>query len=133
MGWNFERIFISPNCAILISELPTAEISPNPYPTMLEGDTLTLTCKTNEVTSQIKWEKNNVLKIPRANITKNGDSSILVIEKVEVSDSGEYSCEARNKAGSVSSSVNIQIKGNFFLDAELCSCLIVVGECKNLL
>ena len=126
-------IFISPNCVILILELPTAEISPNPYPTMLEGDKLTLTCKTNEVTSQIKWKKNNVLKIPRANVFENGDSSILVIEKVEVSDSGEYSCQALNKAGSASSSVDIEIRGEIVTDAELCSCLIVVGEYNNLL
>ena len=127
------RIFISPNCVILISELPTAEISPNPYPTMLEGDKLTLTCKTNEVTSQITWKKNNVLKIPRANITENDDSSILVIEKVEVSDSGKYSCQALNKAGAASSSVDIEIRGKIVTDAELCSCLIVVGEYNNLL
>ena len=126
MGWDFVRIFISPNCAILISELPTAEISPNPYPTMLEGDKLTLTCKTNEVTSQIKWKKNNI------NINENSDSSILVIEKVEVSDSGKYSCEALNKAGSASSSVDIEIRGKIVFDAELCSCLIVVGEYNNL-
>ncbi|XP_068691047.1 inactive tyrosine-protein kinase 7-like [Montipora foliosa] len=101
----------SSNSTLHVLELPTAEISPNPYPTMLEGFKLTLTCKTNEVTSQIKWKKNNVLKIPRANITENGDSSILVIEKVEVSDSGEYSCQALNKAGSASSSVDIEIRG----------------------
>ncbi|XP_068691056.1 vascular endothelial growth factor receptor 1-like [Montipora foliosa] len=101
----------SSNSTLHVLELPTAEISPNPYPTMLEGFKLTLTCKTNEVTSQIKWKKNNVLKIPRANITENGDSSILVIEKVEVSDSGEYSCQALNKAGSASSSVNVEIRG----------------------
>ncbi|XP_068691081.1 hemicentin-1-like [Montipora foliosa] len=100
----------SSNSTLHVLELPTAKISPNPYPTMLEGDKLTLTCKTNEVRSQIKWKKNNVLKIPRANITENGDSSILVIEKVEVSDSGEYSCQALNKAGSASSSVDIEIR-----------------------
>ena len=124
---------MSPNCVISISELPTAEISPNPYPTMLEGDKLTLTCKTNEVTSRIKWKKNNVLKIPKANITENGDSSILIIEKVEVSDSGEYSCQALNKAVSASSSVDIEIRGKIVTHAELCSCLIVVGEYNNLL
>ena len=127
------RIFISPNCAILMSEFPTAEISPNPYPTMLEGDTLTLTCKANEATWRITWEKNNVSKIQRANITENGDSSILLIEKVEVSDSGEYSCKVLNKAGSASSSVDIKIRGKIILDLELCGCLIVIGECKILL
>ena len=127
MSWNFARIYISPNCAILISEFPTAEISPNPYPKMLEGDKLELTCKANEATWQITWEKNNVSKIQRANITENGDSSILLIEKVEVSDSGEYSCKALNKAGSASSSVYIKIRGKIILDLELCGCLIMIG------
>ena len=126
------RIFISPNCIILMSEFPTAEISPNPYPTMLEGDKLVLTCKANEATWRISWEKNNVSKIQRANISENSDSSILVIEKVEVSDSGEYSCKALNKAGSASSSVDIKIRGKIILNLEVCSCLIVIGECKIL-
>ncbi|XP_068757595.1 neural cell adhesion molecule 1-like [Montipora capricornis] len=99
------------NSSLHVLEFPTAEISPNPYPTMLEGDKLTLTCKANEATWRITWEKNNVSKIPRANITENGDSSILLIEKVEVSDSGEYSCKVLNKAGSASSSVDIKIRG----------------------
>ncbi|XP_068703723.1 vascular endothelial growth factor receptor 1-like [Montipora foliosa] len=99
------------NSSLHVLEFPTAEISPNPYPTMLEGDKLTLTCKANEATWRITWEKNNVSKIPRANITENGDSSILLIEKVEVSDSGEYSCKVLSKAGSASSSVDIKIRG----------------------
>ncbi|XP_068703705.1 tyrosine-protein kinase-like otk [Montipora foliosa] len=97
---------------IEVIEFPTAEISPNPYPTMLEGDKLTLTRKANEATWRITWEKNNVSKIQRANITENGDSSILLIEKVQVSDSGKYSCKVLNKAGSASSSVDIKIRGH---------------------
>ena len=100
---------------------------------MLEGDTLTLTCKASEATWRITWEKNNVSEIQRANITENGDSSILLIEKVEVSDSGEYSCKVLNKAGSASTSVDIKIRGKIILDLELCGCLIVIGECKILL
>ncbi|XP_068703720.1 uncharacterized protein [Montipora foliosa] len=100
------------NSSLHVLEFPTAEISPNPYPTMLEGDKLTLTCKANEATWRITWEKNNVSKIQRANITENGDSSILLIEKVQVSDSGKYSCKVLNKAGSASSSVDIKIRGH---------------------
>ncbi|XP_068713480.1 peroxidasin homolog [Montipora foliosa] len=95
---------------LYVLEYPTAKIFPNPYPTMMEGDKLTLTCQVNEATSLIKWKKNNVSKIQRANITDNGDTSILVIEPVEVFDSGEYSCEALNKAGSADSSVHTKIR-----------------------
>ena len=46
-----------------------------------------------------------------ANITKNGDRSILIIESVKVSDSGEYKCEDNSTAGYASSSVDVEVKG----------------------
>ena len=46
-----------------------------------------------------------------ANITNNGDRSILVIVRVKVSDSGEYVCEAKNAAGTSSSSVDVEVRG----------------------
>ncbi|XP_068705132.1 vascular endothelial growth factor receptor 1-like [Montipora foliosa] len=96
---------------VVSKEYPTAKISSNQRSTILEGDKLTLTCRVNEATSQIKWKKNNVSITQRANITKDGNRSILVIERAEVFDSGKYSCEALNKAGSASSSVDIKIRG----------------------
>ena len=46
-----------------------------------------------------------------ANISKNGDRSILIIERVKVSDSGEYVCEAKNAAGTTSLSVDVEVRG----------------------
>ena len=119
MGLEFVKTFISQNPAILIAEYPTAYISSNQRSTILKGDKLTLTCLVNEATSQIKWKKNDVSIIQRAKSSKDGNRSILVIERAEVFDSGKYSCEALNKAGSASSSVDIKIMGKNILDVEL--------------
>lgn len=78
------------------------------------GDELKLTCTVNTVTKAIKWLKNGVLVSSRARVSpREGDKSILSIEKVVESDSGEYSCEASNEAGIVSrsESVEIQVRG----------------------
>ena len=79
---------------------------------MMKGDKLTLTCTVSESTSEIKWMKNGASVSPRADISDKGDKSTLVIENVETGDSGDYSCEALNQAGSVqSSTVEIKVRG----------------------
>ena len=51
-------------------------------------------------------------EIPRARINENGDESTLVIDGVEVDDSGDYFCEAHNQAGSaMSTKVKIKVRG----------------------
>ena len=77
----------------------------------LEGDKLILTCQANAPTSEIRWTRNTVSKGGKAKITKNEDRSIFIIERVKVSDSGEYVCEANNAAGDASSSVNVTVRG----------------------
>ena len=82
---------------------------------MLEGDKLKLTCQANNATSQIQWKKDNVSVSQRANITQTDYTSILVIEKAESSDSGEYTCEVVNPAGRASAVVRVKIRGNIKL------------------
>ena len=78
----------------------------------MAGDSLTLTCKVNRVTLNIKWKKNGAEDIPGAEIgPRVGDTSTLYIENVVPDDSGVYSCEAHNMAGTVSSTVKITVKG----------------------
>ena len=78
----------------------------------MAGDPLRLTCKVNRVTLNIKWKKNGASDIPRAQISPRvGDERNLYIEKVVPDDSGIYSCEARNMAGTVSSTVKITVSG----------------------
>ena len=102
---NFHGCFLS-------SEKPTVTMSPKVHPSLVEGERLTLTCRANEATKEIRWTKDDLLVNSRANIYPIGSNSTLVIENVLTSDSGRYSCEARNDAGSASSSVDVRVTGN---------------------
>ena len=97
----------------VFQEKPTAEIIPKPYPILTVGDELRLTCQINNATVALKWKKNNKV-IPRAQIdTRLEDkvSKLFIVEVVE-GDSGEYSCEARNRPGIVArSTVKVTVKG----------------------
>ena len=104
----------------VFKEKPSTEVSPRPYPTLTVGDELRLTCKVNEVTVAIKWKKNNDEVISRAQIDTRVDDKLskLFIEEVVEGDSGEYSCEARNRPGIVARStvkINVTGKEDFLL------------------
>ena len=81
---------------------------------MTTGDELRLTCKVNRATVGIAWKKNDDETIPRAQIDTQVDGTLskLFIEGVVEGDSGEYSCEARNRPGIVARSiVKINVMG----------------------
>ena len=64
------------------------------------------------MTLNIKWKKNGASDIPRAKIgPRVGEEITLYIEKVVADDSGVYSCEAHNMAGTASSTVKITVRG----------------------
>ena len=86
-------------------------MSPNPHPSLIEGERLTLTCQANEDTKEIRWTKDDVPVNLRANVHRIGNNSTLVIEKVLTYDSGKYSCKAVNNGGSASSTVDIRVTG----------------------
>ncbi|XP_068712548.1 protein sax-3-like [Montipora foliosa] len=45
-----------------------------------------------------------------AYIAKSGKRNLLIIDSVKVSDSGEYICNAKNAAGTASSSVDVKVR-----------------------
>ena len=103
------------NCltAFLFKGKPSAEVSPKPYPKLSTGDELRLVCRVNKDTIAIKWKKNDDDVIPRAQIETQVDNKLskLFIGNVVEGDSGEYSCEARNRRGIVArSTVKIKVK-----------------------
>lgn len=53
------RVRISLNKLPLILKVgkASAQIIPNPYPTLTTGDVLTLTCQVNEDTINVTWKK----------------------------------------------------------------------------
>ena len=96
----------------VFKEKPTAEVIPKPYPELTVGDELRLTCKINKAT-KVNWKKDDEA-IPRAQIDTQIDNKVskLFIAEVVEGDSGEYSCEARNRPGNVGrSTVKIIVKG----------------------
>ena len=97
----------------LNTEKPIAKVSPKPYPTLTRGDKLRLTCSVNEATVNITWKKDGDPIKERAVIDTQLDetTSYLVIAKVVEEDTGEYSCEARNRLGNVAHSI-VMIKVN---------------------
>ncbi|XP_027035864.1 vascular endothelial growth factor receptor 3-like isoform X5 [Pocillopora damicornis] len=104
---------ISYSITLQVFEKPTAKVSPEPYPTLIQGDKLRLTCSVNEATVNITWRKDGDPIKERAVIYTQLDetTSYLVVEKVVEEDSGEYSCEARNRLGNVARSI-VMIKVN---------------------
>ena len=63
---------------------------------------------------EVNWKKNG-LPLPKNESSTLGDSSTLVISNVGSDDTGDYSCEARNPAGSSSSTVKISVAGRVIL------------------
>ena len=91
----------------------SAQVVPKKYITLTKGDILTLTCKVNEETINVIWKKDGHPKIERAIIDPQLHK--LVITEVVEKDSGEYSCEARNKPGTVARSVvTVNVKSKLF-------------------
>ena len=98
---------------LVLKGKPSAEVSPKPYPKLSVGDELRLTCTVSKATVAISWKKNDNEVIPKAQIDTQVDDqfSKLYIAEVVESDSGEYSCEARNRPGIVArSTVKINVK-----------------------
>ncbi|XP_066015708.1 fibroblast growth factor receptor 4-like isoform X2 [Pocillopora verrucosa] len=104
---------INYSATLQVFEKPTAKVSPKPYLTLTQGDKLRLTCSVNEATVNITWKKDGDPIKERAVIDTQLDetTSYLVIAKVVEEDSGEYSCEARNRLGNVARSI-VMIKVN---------------------
>ena len=93
----------------MITEKPTADIRQKPYPKIPAGGNLVLTCTVSDTTAEVKWKKNGSPVTSRAHISQNGYKSTLVIKNVQSDDSGDYSCEARNQAGFMSSTVEVKV------------------------
>ena len=75
-----------------------------------------MTCIVNKETISIRWKKDGETITERAllnlNTRLNEKNRRLAVFNVVEEDSGEYSCEARNKLGTVARSVvTINVKG----------------------
>ena len=101
------------NCPFYNAGKASAQVIPEKYITLTKGDTLTLTCKVNEETISITWKKDGGQITERA--FTNPRLHKLAISEVVEEDSGEYSCEASNKPGTVARSVvTVNVKSKLF-------------------
>ena len=82
--------------------------------TIFAGEDITLLCKVRGLKVEVNWTKNG-LPLPKNDSNTLGDSSTLVISNIGSDDSGDYSCQARNPAGSSSSTVKIRVAGRVIL------------------
>ena len=92
-----------------------------------------MTCKVNEETISILWKKDGERITERAVIETRLDEtkSKLALTEVVEEDSGEYSCEARNKPGTVARSVvTVNVKGKLFKELHIIS---VISHVRSLL
>ena len=112
------------NCPFSNAGKASAQIVPETDITVTEGETLTLTCKVNEETISIRWTKGGETITERAIIDTRLDEkkSKLALTEFGEEDNGEYSCEARNKPGTVARSVvTVNVKGKLFKQPHIIS------------
>ena len=92
-----------------------------------------MTCKVNEETINITWKKDGETITERAVIETRLDEkkSKLVLTEFGEEDNGEYSCEARNKPGTVARSVvMVNVKGKLFKELHI---ILVMNYVRSLL
>ena len=92
-----------------------------------------MTCKVNEETINITWRKDGETITERAIIDTRLDEkkSKLALTEFGEEDNGEYSCEARNKPGTVARSVvTVNVKGKLFKQPNIIS---VINYVRSLL
>ena len=111
----------------------SAQVVPEKYIIFTKGYALILTCKVNEETISITWKKDGNSITERAVIDTRLDEETSKLARTEVveEDSGEYSCEARNKLGNVARSVvTVDVKGKLFKELHIIS---VINYVRSLL
>ena len=125
------------NCPFSNAGKASAQIVPETDITVTKGKTLTLTCKVNEETISIRWRKDGETITERADIDTiiytrlNEKEGRLVLTEFGEEDNGEYSCEARNKPGTVARSVvTVNVKGKLFKELHIIS---VINHVRSLL
>ena len=121
------------NCPFFNAGKASALVFPEKYITLTKGDTLKLICIVNEETISIMWKKDGDLITEKAVIETRLDeeNSKLDITEVVEEDSGEYSCEARNKPGTVARSVvTVNVKSKLFKQPHI---ILIINYVRSLL
>ncbi|KAM9349716.1 obscurin [Symphorus nematophorus] len=128
---------------------PVSEVIPKPEPTKLdnkvqeqaapvlfkkglesqeatEGEEATLTCETSSPDCKVTWLKGSTVLThgKKHSIEQRANTQILVIHKLDVKDSGEYTCDTGDKRTTAS----LTVKEHVRILRELCDTTVITGQ-----
>ncbi|XP_074507683.1 obscurin [Sebastes fasciatus] len=91
-----------------------------------EGDKATLVCETSSPDGKVTWLKGSTVLIhgEKYSVEQRATTHILVIHKLDVTDSGEYTCDTGNKK----STAVLTVKERVRLIRELCDMTVTTGQ-----
>ncbi|XP_076000940.1 obscurin isoform X2 [Genypterus blacodes] len=91
-----------------------------------EGDKATLSCETSSPDCKVTWRKGSVLLIQgeKYSVEHRGFNHILVVHKLNVEDSGEYTCDTGDKQSIATVSVEERVR----IIRELCDITVTTGQ-----
>ena len=104
--------------SLLLSVSPRIAL-PLKNQSLLVGHKLNLTCSVaGDPFPTVAWLKDNSTIPSRIQLSSWNRS--LVISDVQINDEGTYTCQAENRAGSTSSTAQVEVKGleNFYLSSQ---------------
>ena len=123
------------NCPFFNAGKASAQVVPETKTILTKGEAFLLTCKVNKETISITWKKDGDPIIERALLNLNTrldeKNRRLAVFNVVEEDSGEYSCEARNKLGTVARSVvTVNVKSKLFKQPHI---ILIINYVRSLL
>lgn len=91
------------------SVAPKISTSGNRYINGSEGTETVIKCEIESESSEFSWSKNGVPLLPSNNLIFSEDYKLIKILSTRLSDQGEYSCTAANKAGNATQKTNLNV------------------------
>ncbi|XP_070700635.1 obscurin [Pempheris klunzingeri] len=92
----------------------------------IEGDKATLSCETSSPTCKVTWLKDSSVLThgEKYTIEQRLTTQVLVIHKLNVKDSGEYTCNTGDKR----STASLTVKEHVRILRELCDITVITGQ-----
>ncbi|KAK1879151.1 Obscurin, partial [Dissostichus eleginoides] len=92
----------------------------------IEGDKASLSCETSSPDCKVTWLKDSTVLIhgEKYSLEQTATTHILVIHKLDVKDSGEYTCETGDK----NSTATLTVKARVRITRELCDVTVTTGQ-----
>ncbi|KAI3374875.1 hypothetical protein L3Q82_021410 [Scortum barcoo] len=91
-----------------------------------EGDKATLYCETTRPDCKVTWLKGSTVLThgEKYSVEQRGATQVLVIHKLNLKDSGEYTCDTGDKR----STASLTVKEHVRITRELCDITVITGQ-----